>query len=637
LIQEIASPIDIFARLSDRSGESAMPPGILRAIRDGYSFSRCIKETSPPWMQVYRGVSPQGLVVAVKVPAVIGDGLDACVLQLADEARLLGDVVISGLASPIHFEESGIESYLVTKYAGDLHLLSHLRLSKLDGQQFHELMTRIIEIVSSLHSAGYTHGDLGASHIIIGDDHQPTLIDFGMSMPWRTDEPRGTRNYLLGGTPKYMAPELAQALAGDATRLVAPHPCQDVYSLGIILREAMEVAGLSSKQLERTAACAASSNPEDRYQDASEMLAALQPKVRRLWLGWTSGVAVMLAVTGVAGYVIYNRAPEAQTVHVVEVVDKGPMIVPEPHELLFRGDALGAGEMYLVRMDPQSKALVGVTASGHLVYRASPNIESSSHKLDAAVRAIDIAPGGEWAGLRMEDGSIAIYSPDCRLVSEIKLASPIHDFRFDASGEVLLCWSPETLTVSQIDLAGEILREYPVRADYLQWDTDDRGIFFGVLVTGVVGVDPVSIDVIDLDEGVLMSAVLPRPGHVTAADYSPSTGTLAVGSTAGAAHAMQDGVWYTVDLNAASKVLAIHADGWIGISGELTTVRWTTGAVTTRCGTRDILVTSMDLFLSSRSVIGVSAAGVQLWRLDLLSSDSRSHPDGASSSPRNTP
>jgi len=88
------------------------------------------------------------------------------------------------------------------------------------------------EAVQYAHSQGVLHCDLKPGNLIVaikGDTvHQNELIvtDFGMAIFF--DQQRGS-TLPIGGTPGYMAPELADSTIGD------PGPWSDVYSLGRVL------------------------------------------------------------------------------------------------------------------------------------------------------------------------------------------------------------------------------------------------------------------------------------------------------------------------------------------------------------------------------------------------------------------
>ncbi|KAF6991503.1 hypothetical protein CFC21_008580 [Triticum aestivum] len=74
-----------------------------------------------------------------------------------------------------------------------------------------------------LHSAGMVHGDVKARNVVIGADGRAKLADFGCSRKAGADVP------IIGGTPAFMAPEVAR---GEEQS-----PAADVWALGCMVVE----------------------------------------------------------------------------------------------------------------------------------------------------------------------------------------------------------------------------------------------------------------------------------------------------------------------------------------------------------------------------------------------------------------
>ncbi len=119
-----------------------------------------------------------------------------------------------------------------------------------------------------LHRSGLFHGDLKPANIVVGEDGRTTLVDLGLSAPWREG---GT--HPAGLTPRYAAPELFSG---------APLTAQgEVYSLGATLQELVLAEGTAEFDRVRPALAAVAKQataaaPEARHPSAEEFASALR-------------------------------------------------------------------------------------------------------------------------------------------------------------------------------------------------------------------------------------------------------------------------------------------------------------------------------------------------------------------------
>jgi serine/threonine protein kinase len=91
-----------------------------------------------------------------------------------------------------------------------------------------DYLTRIAEALAAVHGCGVLHRDLKPPNIMLREDGQIVLIDFGLARSLGSGT-RSTRAGVLRGSPYYMSPEQAQGLELD--------PRSDLYSLGVIFFE----------------------------------------------------------------------------------------------------------------------------------------------------------------------------------------------------------------------------------------------------------------------------------------------------------------------------------------------------------------------------------------------------------------
>jgi len=91
-----------------------------------------------------------------------------------------------------------------------------------------ELIAKVARTVHYAHEHGIVHRDIKPGNILIDEQGEPHLTDFGLARVLET-ESTVTRTLEVLGTPSYMAPEQA---AGKNTRLIRG---TDVYGLGAVL------------------------------------------------------------------------------------------------------------------------------------------------------------------------------------------------------------------------------------------------------------------------------------------------------------------------------------------------------------------------------------------------------------------
>ena len=223
-------------------------------------------------------------------------------------------------------------------------LASHVTDRKLPQRQVLELMRTICLAVQHAHQRGVIHRDLKPSNILVTEDGQPHVLDFGLAKALLGDD-AGLSISMDGdvtGTPAYMSPEQA---AGSTAAIDTR---SDVYSLGVILcrlltgqfphehsatryemlrrtaeeepRRPRELSKHIDRELEAVLLKALARDPDDRYASAGDLardlghylrgdpLAARKPTTtyfltRSLWkhrLPVAIGALVLVVLAGVA-------------------------------------------------------------------------------------------------------------------------------------------------------------------------------------------------------------------------------------------------------------------------------------------------------------------------------------------------
>ncbi len=112
-------------------------------------------------------------------------------------------------------------------------LVEYATAAKLNTRQRLALMIQVCEAVQHAHECGIIHRDLKPGNILVDENGQPKILDFGLARVTDSDV-QATRQTDMGqllGTLPYMSPEQVTA---DPSALDAR---SDVYALGVILYE----------------------------------------------------------------------------------------------------------------------------------------------------------------------------------------------------------------------------------------------------------------------------------------------------------------------------------------------------------------------------------------------------------------
>ncbi len=187
------------------------------------------------------------------------------VRRFALESQVLGRLQHPGIAQIFDAgtfeEEHATLPYFAMELVKGQPLNEHAKTRSLDLRQRLELFSRVCDAVQYAHQQGVIHRDLKPANILVDDNGQPKVLDFGVARLTDADV-QATRQTSVGeviGTLQYMSPEQAN---GDAASVDGR---TDVYSLGVILYELMTDRlpyDLSRKMIHEAARVIVNDEPE---------------------------------------------------------------------------------------------------------------------------------------------------------------------------------------------------------------------------------------------------------------------------------------------------------------------------------------------------------------------------------------
>lgn len=322
-----------FERIDERAIQGGSPGGIQwspaleSAYEHGYDPLLWIGRGA--FSEVWRCVDRSfGREVAIKVPFHDqGKDSDAVVAALQSEAELLGKLHHPGIVHAVRRSGDGRDAYLALDFIDGEDLIEHCRLLKLNERARLKLFEKVLDAVAYLHLKGIVHGDLKPDHILVRENDQPVLIDFGLSSSDSSSSLRLSDTTRVGGSGRFRAPEIANGSA------VSTVPQQDVYSLGVILKELLEDPGTASidSKYQEIIDRSTLSNPSHRWADAGAMLEALRSS--RLPSNATDqSIAETPATATAAGFSSRRSMVLAATLFVAILVAGVFFMIDEPND-----------------------------------------------------------------------------------------------------------------------------------------------------------------------------------------------------------------------------------------------------------------------------------------------------------------
>ncbi|CAN0303986.1 unnamed protein product [Bubo scandiacus] len=201
-----------------------MPGGDYEEVFDCYELRETIGTGGFGKVKLARHLLT-GEKVAIKImdKLALGDDLHRVKIEI-DAVKNLSHQHICRL---YHVIETSKKIFMVLEYCpgGELfdYIISKDRLSEEEARVF---FRQIVSAIAYIHSQGYAHRDLKPENLLIDEEHNLKLIDFGLCA-----KPKGGLDNHLStccGSPAYAAPELIQGKAYIGSEA-------DIWSMGVLL------------------------------------------------------------------------------------------------------------------------------------------------------------------------------------------------------------------------------------------------------------------------------------------------------------------------------------------------------------------------------------------------------------------
>ena len=149
-----------------------------------------------------------------------------CIDRLIREAKAAAKLVHPNVVTIHEIGQADFGNYIVMEYINGISLSDFIyNTEKIDQERCVNLTIQILKALNIAHKAGILHRDIKAENILITDDDQIKVLDFGIARVNKHENL--TKNGEILGTIDYMAPE---QMLGDEI----DERC-DLYAVGIVL------------------------------------------------------------------------------------------------------------------------------------------------------------------------------------------------------------------------------------------------------------------------------------------------------------------------------------------------------------------------------------------------------------------
>ena len=208
------------------------------------------------------------------------------------------------------------KTYVIEEYISGTTLQELLdKRGQLAEAQVRDIALQLTEALAVLHKQKIIHRDIKPANIILRENGQAVLIDFGAA---RILTREGARDTCILGTPYFAPPEQYGFAATDVR--------SDFYALGMTLRELLgdDYHGSLEQAIERCTEF----DPKRRMASSAELQALLARRFRWRWQYAAAVAAVLLLLGG--GYMLYASRTPALPIEPPQTEQKQDTTAPQP-------------------------------------------------------------------------------------------------------------------------------------------------------------------------------------------------------------------------------------------------------------------------------------------------------------------
>ncbi len=220
--------------------------------------------------------------VAIKIlPKEFGDDKDYRI-SFETEAKAMAKLNHPNLVGIYDFGDMDGMLFIVMEYIPGRSLYSVAKGQAVEQLEAANLINEMCHGLAHAHSSGLLHRDIKPANVLIDDEGEPNIVDFGLVRPLGEEQTEG----VVFGTPGYTAPEVLH----DPGRV---DQRSDIFSMGVMLFELLTAKlpdkhfvtaselSQSDVRFDHIIAKAIDPDPNKRYHTAGQMSEALEDLMQK--------------------------------------------------------------------------------------------------------------------------------------------------------------------------------------------------------------------------------------------------------------------------------------------------------------------------------------------------------------------
>ncbi|MEM9346299.1 MAG: hypothetical protein AAGB26_06765 [Planctomycetota bacterium] len=284
-----------------------------------------------------------------------------------------------------------------------------------------------------------------------------------------------------------------------------------------------------------------------------------------------------------------------------------PFVNEQPDSLPLGESPFGTSEFTRHQRFVQSSSTIAWASAGNEVFvrNATSGLEKQT-VFSKSVRDIDLSASS--IAVLFSDGTAQLLTHDLEPLTQIDIGKPIRSARLSPSQQAVHCWVQADAAFVTVSENGSVERSLHVPAQYIVWDSTNNDHAIAVMGGGIA--------LVDLELQTVREIELVNQTAITAADHDETTGAIALGFANGQTQYFDGQAWSSLDLQAASMIAAIHADGYAAVAGEVHVLDWERQRVVGYYGRPASGIVETQMLIDEDTLTTVSSLGVRRWQIE---------------------